>query len=171
MSANRMKLKTDETNVIAGLEKHASAFTGLLVQGKAVSVVQAVATLQARIDAITAAQTARALLAAAVKEQQQELAGTSGFVLSLVTVIRGMYAGSPSNLADFGLTPKKALPLTVEQKALANQKRAATRLARHTMGTKQRAAIKAPVVVAPTPAIPAAPSGGAAGGGTGTPHA
>ena len=48
-------------------------------------------------------------------------------------------------LADFGINPKARAPLTVEAKAAAAAKRAATRAARHTMGSQQKKAIKGDV--------------------------
>jgi hypothetical protein len=52
-------------------------------------------------------------------------------------VVRGMYAGSPANLADLGLTPRKTTKQTAEEKAETAEKRAATRKARNTMGPNE----------------------------------
>jgi hypothetical protein len=57
--------------------------------------------------------------------------------------VKAAFSQSPDVLADFGLTPRKArAQLTVEQKAAAVAKRAATREARHVMGRQQRKAVK-----------------------------
>jgi hypothetical protein len=192
MGTNRTEQKVGEGKIIEGLQKHASTMTNLIVQNQTVTATQAIATLQARIDAITAAQTAKIAWIDAAQQQDKELASTDTFVEALVTVIRGMFAGSASTLADFGISPKKATKLTAEQQALASQKRRATREARHTMGSKQKAGIKGtvPTVTEPTTtasvATPAAPvttptstvtvptvtgSASAAGGATGVAHA
>jgi len=136
-------------------------------------VAAAIAVIQARVNAINAAQAAHVAWLEAVAQQNQQLASTHDYVESLVTVIRGMFAGSASALADFGQAPKKTAPLTAEEQLAANQKRAATRLARHTMGTKQKAAIKGTVPATPatatTPATPATTATPAATtGATGT---
>jgi hypothetical protein len=73
------------------------------------------------------------------------------------------FAGRIDTLADFGLVPRKVTPLTPEQMVERTEKLKATRAARHTMGSKQKAAIKGtvaptgPVNAAPTPTPPAAP--------------
>jgi len=139
MSANRTQQKVDEGKMPEGLQQHASSTATLTVQNKSVTVTQAIATLQGRIDAITAAQQAKTMWIDAVQKQNEELAAMNAFVGSLATVVRGMYAGSPTTLADFGITPRKVTTLTAEQKLLASQKRAATRIARHTMSAKQKA--------------------------------
>ncbi len=174
---NKTQQATDDAKVIAGLQKHASTIPGLIVQGKTVTVAAAIAVLEGRIQAITAAQAARIAWLDAASQQKQQLASTKAFVDSLVTVIRGMYAGSPSTLADFGQTPRKVTTLTVAQKALADQKKLATREARHTMGPKQKAAIKGTVPAAPaaTTAPPSVAPGastatGTTGGGGTPPH-
>jgi hypothetical protein len=168
MRSSLTKQQADEGKLIEGLQQHASSFANLFVQNQTVTVTQAVATLQARIDAITAAQTAKIAWIDAARQQDKELTSTSAFVEALVTVIRGMYAGSASTLADFGLTSKKAVKLTAEQNALANQKRIATRKARHTMGSRQRASIKGAVPVA-TAAAPTATAAASTAAGVGTP--
>jgi hypothetical protein len=93
---------------------------------------------------------------------------------ALVTVVKGSFGNSPDVLADFGVPPKKApTPLTVEQKAAAAAKRSATRAARHTMGTKQRQAVKGQVtgitITPHTASPPAAPSPATSAPVTGTP--
>ena len=170
MRNTRTKEKAEEGLIILGLQKHGPAITSLILQNRTVTVADAIAMLQGRINAITAAQTAKVAHTDAVKQQDQQLASTDGFVASLVMVIRGMYAGSPSILADFGQFPKVRAPLTAAQKAAAAEKRAATRKARHTMGSKQKAAITGATVAQPT-ALPATPGvTPVASGGTGTPH-
>jgi hypothetical protein len=154
MAANRSALKTKEGKLIEGLQQFAAVLTSLFLQGKAVTVPQAIAILQARIDAITAAQAAKIAFSDAVRAQDQQLASTNAFVDSLVMVISGMYAGSPTSLGAFGLTVRKTPTLTVEQKALASEKRAATRKARNTMGKKQKAAIHGTVTA---PAVTVGP--------------
>jgi hypothetical protein len=79
------------------------------------------------------------------------------FQRAYVAFLRVTYAGSLDVLADFGIHPKTAAPLTVDAKAVAVAKRAATRAARHTMGSQQKKGVKGAVTgVAITP-IPAAP--------------
>ncbi len=89
------------------------------------------------------------------------------FMSALVTFIKAGYGGQPDVLADFGIqTPKARAPLTVEARAAASAKRAATRAARNTMGSKQKKGVKGTVVgvtvtpgTAPPPIVKADASG------------
>ncbi len=81
--------------------------------------------------------------------------------------VRLIYSEQPDVLADFGLAPEKPrAKLTAEQQAAVNAKRAATRKARGTSGSKQKKQVKGavtgveitPVTSAPLPASPVAPS-------------
>jgi len=78
-------------------------------------------------------------------------------------------------LADFGIQPPKVrVPLTVEAKAAAAAKRAATRAARHTMGSQQKKAVKGdvtgivmtPITAAPPTVTTPAPAGSPSSGTT-----
>jgi hypothetical protein len=63
-----------------------------------------------------------------------------------------------ATLNDFGMRPPKvAQAPTVKVKAEAVDKRAATRVARHTMGKVQRKAVTGASVSTPAPVAPAAP--------------
>jgi hypothetical protein len=76
--------------------------------------------------------------------------------------VKAAYGNSPDVLADFGIQTKARVPLTVDAKLTAAAKRAATRAARHTMGKRQKNAIKGdvtgvlvtPVTSTPTPTVP-----------------
>jgi hypothetical protein len=76
---------------------------------------------------------------------------------AFVAFVKASFGPTPDVLADFGLKPKKApTPLTIEQKAAAAAKRAATRAARRTMGAKQKKAVKGTITtIVSTPASPA----------------
>ena len=75
---------------------------------------------------------------------------TKALVSTCIQSISLSFAGQVDTLADFGLTPRKARVVTPEEQVIAAAKAKATRAARHTMGKKQKAAIKG--TVAPTPA-------------------
>jgi hypothetical protein len=55
------------------------------------------------------------------------------------------FDGKLDTLADFGLTARAVPVRTPEQRTAAAAKAKATRAARHTMGSKQKAAIKGAV--------------------------
>ena len=95
-----------------------------------------------RSDVDAAKATPRAKVAA----ERADTPSLRAFTGALVAYVKATLGGSPEVLADFGIVPKARAPLTVEAKATAAAKRAATRAARHTMGTKQRKVVKGDVV-------------------------
>ena len=128
-------------------------------------------------DALGAADAART-------RWQDALAAARGLRSSVLPIVQGYrewiavtYAGTPSLLADYGVSPRKVpTPPTAEQKAAAALKRKATRAARGTLGSVQKKAVKGDVVgIAVTPvtstaskpsvAAPGAPTAPATSGG------
>ncbi|HEY4012967.1 MAG TPA: hypothetical protein VGM06_06500 [Polyangiaceae bacterium] len=77
------------------------------------------------------------------------------------------FAGQVDVLADFGLTGRAVRVLTPEERVTMTAKAKATRAARHTMGKKQKAAIKG--TVTPAAAAPAAPASPAPASAPGAP--
>jgi hypothetical protein len=65
--------------------------------------------------------------------------------------MRNLFGEGSEVLSDFGIAPRRAKP-SVETQAAAVKKREATRLARHTMGPKEKAKIKGAQAPERTPA-------------------
>jgi hypothetical protein len=169
-------------DLIAGTQKHASSTTSVTLGGKAYAAPALVQLLQSLADAIDATATARA-------GWQESLAKEKALHASVLPVVEGYrewiavtYAGSPTLLADYGVSPPKVrTPLTAEQKAAAAVKRQATRKARGTLGSVQKKGVKGDVVgitvtpvtstvSKPSEAVPVAPPAPAtSAGGTGAP--
>jgi hypothetical protein len=167
--ASRVKLLID------GANKHFPNASQTLTVGGATYTATALKTLLQRVvDLREAVDVAKAAASARVAAEVAEAPSLRGVVTAFAAYVKATYGNSPDTLADFGLSPRKArTPLTAEQNTVAVAKRAATRAARHTTGSKQKKAIKGSVKVtvtttplaAPQPVVtPAAP-----GGGT-TPH-
>jgi hypothetical protein len=68
------------------------------------------------------------------------------------------FADQVDVLADFGLTGRKTRVVTPEEKVTAAAKARATRAARHTMGKRQKAAIKGALEPSASEAAPAVPA-------------
>jgi hypothetical protein len=153
--------RTQQQNVdqklIDGFNKHAQTIPSLLIGGTSLKTADIIGTLQARIAAANAAVSTRATWQTAVKADHDERAKTKTFVSGLRQAIQVAFAGSIDVLADFGLAPRKQRVVTPEEKAAASAKAKATREARHTMGSKQKKAIKGTVPQA-APATPPAPA-------------
>jgi hypothetical protein len=140
---NRPSRQTADQKLIDGVNKHESTLPALLIGGASITPTDIRTTLQARIATANTAVSTRATWQAAVKADIDERAKTQTFVSGLRQALKVAFADSIEALADFGLTPRKVpAARTPEEKAQATAKAKATRTARHTMGTKQKAQVK-----------------------------
>jgi hypothetical protein len=170
---NRTDETTSEQTLIDGLNKHAAAIQAIAIAGASVTTKDIVATLQSRIDSAKAALSTRATWLTAVQADRAVRDKTKTFVSGLKQALLVAFAGQIDTLADFGLTGRKTTVLTPEEKLVRAAKARATRAARHTMGSKQKAEIKgmvAPTALAsPAPSAPTpSPTPGGAGHACGT---
>jgi hypothetical protein len=148
----------------AVLEQYGQAMTGLetawpagqppmVLQQVPYTPAALVVKLQQECAPLQAVVDARSDLATALTNRHTALPGAVSFLDAFFAVLP-QYLPPGADVTQFGGTPKKErAPLTAEQKVAANEKRNATRAARHIMGKNQRKALHA---AAPTP--PAAPS-------------
>jgi hypothetical protein len=147
--------------LITGLTKHDPTLTPLIIGGKTYKTADLITTLQSLVNAANAVVTTRASWQNAVKANHDQQAQTKGLVSGLRQALLVAFAGSIDNLSDFGLVPHKAPVVSPETKVAAAKKSLATRAARHTLGKKQKAAIKGtvtPAVASGAPAPVAAPT-------------
>jgi hypothetical protein len=99
--------------------------------------------------------TAQAAAKAKLAVESAQAPALRAFTRQFRTFDHASFAASPDVLADFGIASKPRVPRTVEEKAAAVAKSAATRSARHTMGARQKEGVKGDVtgvVVIPTKA-------------------
>jgi hypothetical protein len=152
-TVNRTRQQNADQKLIDGLTKHRATITSLPIGGKTLTPDEVVQTLQARVKASATSLTSKASAKAAVLAERADRAETRQFVSDLTQVIRSMFGGSADVLADFGLALRKPRKSDPQKKVAAAQKAKATRTLRHTMGKKQKAAIKAtgPLAAGATP--------------------
>ena len=159
---NRSQQQDGDQKLIDGLNKHNQTIPSLIIGGTSYTTAAIVAVLQKRIDSAKTVVSSRATWQADVKADRDERTQTKTFVSGLRQALQVAFAGSIDTLADFGLKPRKArAPRTPEEKAAAAAKAKATRAARHTMGSKQKAKVKgtAPQAApAPSPSPATSPS-------------
>ena len=143
----------------AGVTKHLSNVTNVTLAGSSytpaqiTTKLQQVASLRSDVDAAKA--TTKAKLAA----EKAQMPALRTFMSALVSYVKAGYGSAPDVLADFGIHPKTRAPLTVEAKAAASAKRASTRAARNTMGSKQKLDVMGDVVgITVTPITAAKPT-------------
>ena len=162
---SKSQLVTTATQLIAGVSKHLTSTTPVVLLGSSstpaeiTTKLQSIVSLRADVDAAKAATTAKLAAEAA------DMPSLRIFMNAFVTYLKAAYGASPDVLADFGIHPKPRAPLTIQAKAAAAAKRVSTRAARHTMGPKQKEGIKgvAPGVIsipttAPAPVVTTAPA-------------
>ena len=149
------------TKLIAGTKLHFATAVVLAFASGQFTPAQIEASLQQLVSLRNDVENARQALAAKLAAEEDQIAALRGFMLAFVQFVRATFSKSPDILADFGIPKKVKAPLTTEQQAAAIAKRNATRAARGTKGSKQKAAIKGAVTgVTITPvgsAQPAAP--------------
>jgi hypothetical protein len=140
--------------VIAGIQKHLPSATNVPLLGATYTSAQLTALFQAVITALNAAIAAKSAYADAVLAEDAKMEQALPIYREFVGYIRNVYGQQVGVLGDFGATPTKAhkTPL-VAVKAAANQKRQATREARHTMGKDQKKLVTSEVTATTAPAV------------------
>jgi hypothetical protein len=161
--------------LIAGTEKHLTGATPVTLLGSSLTPAQITAQFQTLVNLRTDVGAAQATAKAKLAAETAQTPPLRALMGAFVAYVKATYGNSPDVLADFGITLKSRAPLTTEAMAAAVVKRAATRVARHTMGTQQKKGIKGavtgvivtPVTAAsPTVAAPSSPSAPATSTGT-----
>ena len=157
-SESKAAVVASAQQLIAGVTKHLGSATQVTLLGTAhtpadlTTKLQQVVGLQSDVDAAKA--TTRSKLTA----QKASMASLRPMMGALVAYAKASFGSQPDVLADFGIHPKPRVALTVEAKAAAAAKRAATRAARGTMGSVQKKGVKGDVTgVTITPTTAATP--------------
>jgi hypothetical protein len=147
--------------LIAGVTKHLGSTTQVTLLGSSftpadlTTKLQQVVSLQSDVDAAKAATKSK------LTAQKTSMTSLRPLMGALVAYVKASFGGQPDALADFGIHPKPRAAPTVEAKAAAVAKRAATRAARGTKGSVQKQAVKGDVTgvtitptTAPQPVAP-----------------
>jgi hypothetical protein len=143
---NQVQQQAADQALIDGLTKYAQTFPVFFVGGASFKTSDIVATLEACLTAASAVQPMRAAWLAAVKANATQRASARKLVLGVKQQLQVMFDGSIDTLAEFGLKPRKERTApTPEQQIVTAARAKATRAARHTMGTKQKKAVKGTV--------------------------
>ena len=138
---------------ISGIQKHFLNQTALTLGSVSYPPADLIKSFQADIAASNVATASRSQLATDVKaelDSHQKVDPLLRFLKSFVMGHFGDTQNAASTLADFGYTPHKPRSTNVDVKAAAAGKMRATRVARHTMGPKQKAKVKGTIATAPS---------------------
>ena len=134
--------QTRDTSRINGVTKHCMTQPSITVDNVVYTPTQVIQIYQSDLDAEAAVAAARSMLATAMAKAKPARAAAALFDKGFKPCIVGAYGSSPAIMTDFGITIATPKVKTAAQKAAANLKAKATRAARHTMGSAQKAAIK-----------------------------
>jgi hypothetical protein len=155
---NRGQRITANQKLIDGAKRHQNTLTSLVIDGTLYETADIVATLQRIINSAQGVVSSKADWQSAVQADKQTRQKAQALVSSLKQTLHVAFGNSSDTLADFGMIQRKTrIPRTPEQKAASTVKARATRVARHTMGVRQKAQIKGRV--ATTPAVDPSASG------------
>jgi hypothetical protein len=162
--------------LIVGATKHLPVGTTVSFDGGSYTPDQVTQKLQALVDLRSEVDAARAVVRAKLALEAAQAPALTAFSRQFRAYVKATSLNSPSVLADYGIFPRSPAPQTVEEKAAAVAKRAATRAARHTMGSRQKLEVKGDVtgvVVTPVkaPEPTATPNGPTAPATSGSPTA
>jgi hypothetical protein len=142
----------------AGATKHFSSTTPVAFGGSSYTLSQVTSNLQKLVDLRSSVNAAKAAATEALSVEAAQAPALVAFERQLRAFVKATYSHSPATLADFGITSKSRTALTVGAKTAAVAKSAATRAARHTMGSKQKLEVKGDVTgVVVTPVKASAP--------------
>jgi hypothetical protein len=127
--------------MIAGVQKHLSGASAVIVDGSSYTPAAIVKSLQGSIDSADATASATAAFHKATAAERAANTTGDGLYLGLRTYLVTQYKTQPDVLADFGITLGSRRVPDASTMATAVVKRAATRAARHTMGKRQKLAV------------------------------
>jgi hypothetical protein len=142
---------------LAGIRKHYASAPTMVLDGVTYAQTDIEKALQGSIDAADATTAATALFHKTVDAEQTANASADAVYGGLKTFVTSQFKTSPDVMADFGFTPPSRQVPDAATKAAAAEKRSATRVARHTMGKRQKAKVTGTTPAATAPAAAAPP--------------
>ncbi len=156
MKAIKKAVRSDRNRkAIAGVRKQFASMKTVVLDGVSYAPDDIVKALQGSIDAADATIAATALFHKTVDAERAANATADTVYAGLKTYVTSQFKASPDTLADFGISlPSRQVP-DAATASTAVDKRRATRVARHTMGKRQKANVKGTVTtpeMAPAPA-------------------
>jgi hypothetical protein len=157
MKAMKRSARSDRNRkAIAGVRKQFASTKTVVLDGVSYAPDDIVKALQGSIDAADATTAVTAQFHKTVDAERAANATADAVYAGLKTYVTSQYKASPDTLAEFGINlPSRQVP-DAATAAAAVEKRQATRVARHTMGNRQKANVKG-TVTTPTAAPPPTP--------------
>jgi hypothetical protein len=137
---------------LRALASYADDKTKIAINGRKLALVEVLAIYQESLDSRADLARQRAATKAAMGRRATAEAARLEADRALKAWVTNEFGIESTEATDFGFPPAKKPQITVEAKALAVARRKATREARHTMGTRQKAEIRGTLAAAAVPA-------------------
>ncbi len=128
---------------LAGVQQALPDGSSLTMNGQVVTKAQLVAQLSGLLPPLTAVTDARSAHAKAIQAREAAEPNAREFLAQLRAALVSFYGRGSTSLLDFGMSAKKPAVPTSRTAILAAAKRTLTRQKRGTLGSKQKASIKA----------------------------
>jgi dihydropteroate synthase len=152
MHTTKAELLTEVSALIAGINKNYAPGTKVPIAGVQYTASQLTSALQALITLLMDVDTAEAAYKAKLAAETAQAPSIIALVQATKGYVRATVGNQQDVLVDYGMVPRKIpAPLTAAEKAAVALKRAATRKARNTMGSKQKKAVTGATTPAVTP--------------------
>lgn len=150
MNRTQKKVVAAAAQLEEGVKAVIADGTSLIINKKSMTKDEIVARLKSLDGQVEAVTNTTAALAKVKVDLTAGVSETTQFISMLKPALTGVLGTDTVSLAQCGIVPRKApRPLSPEAALLRTARLIATRGARHTMGPKQKKAIKG--VVPPTP--------------------
>jgi hypothetical protein len=145
--------------VVTALNDPSFSTKTVVIAGKIWKPKDLVQTFESQIDALQASNAAHQAWLQSVSDQRSAYAAIVPLLKGLRAYLAALYGETSQTYRNFGFAPPQKAKPSTETRSAALQQSRATRLARGTMGKKQRLAIKGTVpVTAPAATSPSEPS-------------
>jgi hypothetical protein len=139
------QLKHDQ-QIVVGIDEEMQTTMTLHLGGVAYTTKSLAAVIQQRIDAANELFDARVRLYGALKKYAAVDQRVKPFVAELRLLVLSLFGEKSPRVVSFGFAPnKKRRKLSAQEKVAAAAKARATRMARGTMGPRQRALVASTV--------------------------
>ncbi len=148
---SKMTKTTLDEQIISALGSELKATLTITLEGKAYKAKDLQTEFQAEVDAAKTTQSAKTAWQQAVLAEAKVSSQVTLLRIALRKYLIATYGAKSATVAAFGFTPKETT-VDVATKALAIEKRTATRAARGTKGSKQKKKISGATPAAPPPA-------------------
>lgn len=156
--STKVLTQTSYQALVSGLQSTFQPTDTFNVPGGTLTRDQIIVQLNTFITAAEATKAARQQWLTAVAGERSTLSDVTPLRQSIRSILQGRFGKEGPALSSFGFSPTKPVKKTVQIKAAAAVKTAATREARHTMGTVQKKTVKGDVVgIAVTPLVASPP--------------